>query len=189
MTHTVVKKSESLYSCDFCDKTYDMKPSFQTHMRAKHQSIKKKNQEENDSDKDVSDKSIMIKNMEEAAKDFYWIENEDENTPPRSISPPPNFPPPTVSTQELEKLLPRPESRDSMLSQVYEAERLMEERDLDSNWFNQSFDSVYAENLRRQSSNSKCGDCEKSTSENNMLRKHVDEITQKTNIFFKKTED
>ena len=157
-------------------------------MRAKHPSIRKKNQEDNVSEKEPINESITIVNMEAASKDVFWFENEEDDIHPRSISPPSFLPPSTVSTQELDKLLPRPESRDSILSQIYQAERQMEERDLEPNWFNQSFGSVYAENLRLESSSSKCGDCEKTTSEMNKLRKHLDNITVKTNIFFKKTE-
>ena len=189
-TLAILQNGENLFSCNFCDKAYDKKASFYSHMRMKHPSIKKKNNsedsKENETQNEEGEKSV--KNVEEATRDIFWYENEEEDIPPMSVSPPPNCPPSNVSTQELEKLLPRPESRDSILSQIYEAERLMEVRDIEPDWFNKSFDSVYAENLRRNSAKFKCGHCEKTTNEMNKMRKHLDDTTVKTNIFFKKTE-
>ena len=185
----MVKPGETLFSCNYCDKSYNIKASFYSHMRIKHPNQKKPNQEDGkEYNKEDGDKSIKIVNIEAAAKDVFWYENEEEDETSRSVSPPPKFPPPTVSTQELENLLPRAESRDSMLSQFYEAERFMEVRDLQPEWFNTSFDSVYAENLRRNSMTLKCNNCDKNLIEMNKMRKHVDDITVKTNIFFKKTE-
>ena len=179
-----------MFSCNYCDKSYNIKASYHSHMRTKHPNQKKNSQEDSkeETNKEERNNSIMMMNMEEAAKDLFWYENEDDFNISRSVSPPPEFPPSTVSTQELENLLPRPESRDSMLSQFYEAERIMEERDFQPDWFNTSFDSVYAENLRQVSLNSKCNNCEKNSSEMNKMRKNLGGITVKTNIFFKKTE-
>lgn len=190
MNSTMVKTSEALFSCKLCDKSYNIKASYSSHMRIKHPNQKKNSQEDpkEETIRKESDTSIMMMIMEEATRPRFWYENEDDDMISRSVSPPPKLPPQNVSTQELEKLLPRPESRDSMLSQFLEAERMLEVRDIQPDWFNTSFDSVYAENLRQSSMILKCINCDKNSSEMSRMRKHLDGVTVKANIFFKKTE-
>ena len=77
----MVKNGDNLYACDFCDKIYDKKPSFQAHMRAKHPIIKKKNQEDNVTEKEPINESIVIVNMEEAESEANAKPTEDEEDP------------------------------------------------------------------------------------------------------------
>ena len=72
----MVKPGETLFSCNYCDKSYNIKASFYSHMRIKHPNQKKTYQDDSkESDEEDGDKSIRIFNMEAAAKDIFWYEN------------------------------------------------------------------------------------------------------------------
>ena len=55
----MLKDGDHVYSCEFCDKVYDKKPSFQAHMRAKHPSSKKKSQEVNGPEKEPNPDHLL----------------------------------------------------------------------------------------------------------------------------------
>ena len=134
------------FSCDQCDKTYNIKASFQSHMRLKHKANKASEEAENGGGK--SDRKTYTPGY------AMWVENEKDR--------------PMMNTRDLNSFL---DNRGDVslveaaleTEQVLQAEEIGVEKllvkDHELEWFRedndsafgQEFASVFASSLRRES--------------------------------------
>ena len=139
-------KTDVAYSCDHCDKTYNIKSSFQSHMRLKHKANKAS--EEAEKGRGISDRKNTAPGY------ALWVENERDR--------------PMMNTRDLNSFLDN--RSDSSLAaaaiesdQVLQIEQIVVEKlmvkDHELDWFqednecpfDQEFSSAFASSLRRES--------------------------------------
>ena len=131
-------RNNVIFSCNFCDKSYDKKTSYQSHMRLKHKPTKESEVEKG------------AKTPQKKSGQGVWIENECDR--------------PLLLTRELDSFLDN-RSNASLIGaarEIEEAEMQVEKmvvRNHEFEWFeedngvefNQEFSSDFASSLRRDS--------------------------------------
>ena len=135
------------YSCDHCDKTYNKKASFQSHLRLKHKGNKASEEAENGGGK--SDRKTSTSGY------AHWVENEKNM--------------PMMNTRDLNSYLDY-RSDTSLAAAAIESEQVLQVEEIfveklavndhEIDWFqednecifDEEFTSVFASSLRRESS-------------------------------------